>query len=62
MKRIRIPSKKHGTHYALVDDEDFELVSGYKWSLNVDTIRTSGDVSFYAQTSIIKEGGVVGSS
>ncbi len=57
MRRIRIPSKTHGAHYALVDDEDFELVSGYRWCLKKIVSRTSGDVSFYAQTSIRKEDG-----
>ncbi len=57
MKRIRIPSKTHGTHYALVDEEDFGLVSRYRWYLSKTISKTSGDVSFYAQTSIRKENG-----
>ena len=33
MKKIRIPSKTYGTHYVLVDDEDFEMLSRHKWHL-----------------------------
>ncbi len=57
MRKIRIPSKIHGTHYAFVDDEDFKLVSKYVWCLRKAGSRTSGDVSFYAQTHVGKEGG-----
>ncbi len=35
MKLIEIKSIKYGTHYAQVDDEDFERVSKLNWSLHV---------------------------
>ncbi len=57
MKRIRINSPKYGVKYAIVDNEDFELVSKYRWCLSKGRMRTSGDVSFYAVTTIRKEGG-----
>ena len=57
MKRIRIPSKTHGTRYVLFDDEDFELVSRYKWCLKKSARKTSGDVSFYAVTRVRRKGG-----
>ncbi len=41
MRRIVIVSKTHGKHYALVDDEDFELVSGYTWCLSKSARRTT---------------------
>lgn len=31
MKKIQVNSKKYGVHYALVDDEDYELVKKYSW-------------------------------
>lgn len=34
MKVILINSEKHGVHKVFVDDEDYELVNKYKWSLN----------------------------
>ncbi len=34
MKTIIIESKKFGTKEVLIDDEDFELVSQYKWHLD----------------------------
>ncbi len=55
MKKIRIPSKTYGTHCVLVDDEDFEWVSIYRWHLKKVVSRTSGDVSFYAETHVRKE-------
>ncbi len=57
MKKIRIPSKKYGTHYALVDDEDFELVFKYTWHLSKKVSKTSGNVFFYARTNIRKDTG-----
>lgn len=33
MKTIVINSKKHGIHEVFVDDEDYELVSKYKWGI-----------------------------
>ncbi len=30
---IKVKSKKHGEHTILVDDEDFEFVNRYKWSI-----------------------------
>lgn len=35
MKEIVIKSKKYGTHKVLVDDEDYEYVSKYRWHLSV---------------------------
>lgn len=37
MKTIPVASKVHGVHYALIDDEDFELISRYKWFLCAKT-------------------------
>lgn len=34
IKRIKIISPKYGVHYALIDGEDFELVSKYKWCVS----------------------------
>jgi hypothetical protein len=34
MKEIEINSKKYGTHKVLVDDEDYEELSKYKWYLS----------------------------
>lgn len=36
MKTITINSKTHGVHTVLVDDEDFDLVSQYEWSIAKD--------------------------
>lgn len=33
MKKIRINSPKYGTHWALVDDEDYEYLSQFTWCL-----------------------------
>ena len=33
MKEIQLSSKKYPGHFALVDDEDFDRVSQYKWHL-----------------------------
>jgi hypothetical protein len=33
MKEIKIHSKKHGDTIALVDDEDFEYLNQWKWSI-----------------------------
>ncbi len=57
MGRIRIVSKIYGTHYVLVDDEDLELVSRYKWHLNKKVRKTSGDILYYAETNIKREDG-----
>ncbi len=57
MKEVEIKSKTYRTHYALVDNDDFELVSGYKWRLSKNVNKTSGDVSFYAVTHVKREGG-----
>jgi hypothetical protein len=32
-KRFLIKSAKHGNHFVIVDDDDFDLVSKYKWHL-----------------------------
>jgi hypothetical protein len=42
MKEIEINSSVHGTHKILVDDEDYEFVVQWKWSLKV------GGNTFYA--------------
>ena len=47
MKKIKIISKKYGIHYALVDDEDFELVSKHKWHIHKGHGKT-----FYAVANI----------
>lgn len=49
MKRIKICSKTYGIKYVLVDNEDYELVSGYKW--NLDKVC---DNKFYAIHSLNK--------
>lgn len=33
MKTIIVNSKKHGTHNVLVDDEDYENLSKFKWNI-----------------------------
>lgn len=33
MKEIKVNSRKYGEHVALVDDEDFEIVSKYRWHI-----------------------------
>lgn len=33
MKKILIKSKAYGNHYLIIDDEDYEIISKYKWSL-----------------------------
>lgn len=45
MREIIIESPKHGTHTVLVDDEDYELVSQYKWHI------IKGKKSFYANAN-----------
>jgi len=42
MKEIIITSPKYGVHKALVDDEDYELVSKYRWTIE------KGRTTFYA--------------
>ena len=39
MKKLIIESKTHGTFEVLLDDEDYEWVSKYKWSLLKDRSR-----------------------
>lgn len=46
MKKIIINSPKYGRHEVLVDDEDYELASKYRWSLS----KTDGKT--YACTAI----------
>jgi HNH endonuclease/AP2 domain len=47
---IIINSKKHGTHTALIDDEDFEQINKYVWSI------IKGHNCFYLGTKIQFEG------
>ncbi len=54
---IVVESETHGTHSILVDIEDLELVSKYRWYLNRQISKSSGDVSFYAVTNIRTERG-----
>lgn len=52
MKIIPVDSKKYGYHEIFVDDEDFDLVSQYTWSL-----RKGRNNTFYAQSmTYLKEG------
>lgn len=44
MKRILVRSKKHGNKFALIDDEDYQLVSQYRWNLK----KIHKDDGFYA--------------
>lgn len=46
MKSIRLNSKKHGTHYALVDDCDFEMLSKYTWTLNRKVTKSGGLICY----------------
>ena len=46
-KELIIESKKHGTHTVLIDEEDWEKVKGYTWSLSIKKTNT-----FYAKTQI----------
>jgi|SRR6185369_1119073 len=53
MKVIVINSPKYGRHEVMVDDEDYELVSGYTWTLSCYKSRYSGEVTIkYASTQI----------
>ncbi len=54
---IVVESKTHGTHNIIVDVEDLELVSAYRWNLCKKVSKTSGDVSFYAISKVKKEDG-----
>lgn len=55
MKELIVRSKKYGHHFALVDDEDFDLLSGYTWILCRKVTR-GGSVICYA-TARDKENG-----
>ena len=46
--KIEISSKRHGVHWAFIDDESFELIKGYKWNLSYSS--RSGSGIKYAQT------------
>jgi hypothetical protein len=46
MKTIEIISKKHGKHFLLIDDDDFEKVSKYKWCIS------KNDKKFYVLTNV----------
>lgn len=35
MTLIPVTSRKHGTHYAQIDDADYALVSPHRWSLHI---------------------------
>lgn len=54
MKKIFVTSKKYGTHYALIDDVDFDVVSHYSWSL----YYSSRHHTFYAHAGIKRNGNV----
>lgn len=51
MKKIKLNSKKYPNKYALVDDEDFDYLSQFKWNV----VKGRGN-TYYAQRSIIKNG------
>ena len=51
-----IESKKHGKHTVLVDEEDWEKVSQYKWSVDA-TARKNSCGGFYAKTGILHPDG-----
>jgi hypothetical protein len=52
LKQIELHSKKYPGLYALVDDEDFEFVSQYRWRpLKMKNTRT-----FYAQANMKVDG------
>lgn len=48
MKKIIITSPKYGTHEVLVDEEDFDLLSKYKWGV----VSLKGNI--YASTCITR--------
>jgi hypothetical protein len=52
MKTIIVESPKHGTKHILVDDEDYELVSQYKWH-----VHDGKNGRFYARTNIDHQDG-----
>ena len=33
MKKIKVVSKAHGTHYILIDNDDYDAINKYKWSI-----------------------------
>jgi hypothetical protein len=47
MKTIVVESQKHGTQHILVDDDDYELASQYKWH-----VHKGKNGRLYARTSI----------
>lgn len=54
MKHITIYSKVNGTHSVLVDDEDYDIVSKYKWFIYRCTFKGKKARTFYAVAHIGK--------
>ena len=48
-KQLIIESKKHGTHTVLIDEEDWEIIEGYKWYIQ----KPQKGKTFYVHTSVI---------
>lgn len=53
MKKIIVHSKKHGNKTAFIDNEDFTLVSKFKWSVSVCPNNKN---KFYTQSRIKGQG------
>lgn len=56
MKTVLLHGKLAAARVALVDDEDYELVSGYRWYAQVQKSPNGTTWGPYARTTVFRDG------